>query len=133
MVSDYNALVEAISTNYATASTAAVEADIAAVEAKEQDVRHGKGVIVNSDSTRIDLLLYHNEFNNPSTMAPLGGYDANGAYEMENGLEDYPTQLEFTRNNYFTYKFTSGKSGNWFIQFLANSNNAIGIRSSLNF
>lgn len=124
MVSDYNALVEAISTNYATASTAAVEADIAAVEAKEQDVRHGKGVIVNSDSTRIDLLLYHNEFNNPSTMAPLGGYDANGAYEMENGLEDYPTQLEFTRNNYFTYKFTSGKSGNWFIQFLASSNNA---------
>ena len=48
----------------------------------------------------------------------------NGAYEMENGLEDYPTQLEFTRNNYFTYKFTSGKSGNWFIQFLASSNNA---------
>lgn len=124
MISDYNALLEAICNNYAMANTAAVEADIAAVEAKEQDVRHGKGVVVNNDSTRIDLLLYHNEFNNPSTMAPLGGYDQNGAYEMENGLEDYPTQLEFTRNNYFTYKFTAGKSGNWFIQYYASSNNA---------
>lgn len=124
MVNDYNALLEAIGNNYATASTAAVEADIAAVDAKEQDVRHGKGVVVNNDSTRIDLLLYHSEYNNPSTMAPLGGYDQNGAYEMENGLEDYPTQLEFTRSNYFTYKFTAGKSGNWFIQYYASSNNA---------
>ena len=36
MVNDYNALLEAIGNNYATASTAAVEADIAAVDAKEQ-------------------------------------------------------------------------------------------------
>lgn len=124
MLTDYEAFLNAIATDYTTANTAIIEADIAAVEAKEQDVRHGKGVVVNNDSTRIDLLLYHSEYNNPSTMAPLGGYDENGAYEMENGLEDYPTQLEFTRNNYFTYKFTAGKSGNWFIQYYASSNNA---------
>ena len=131
MLNDYQNLLEAIADNYSTASTAIVEADIAAVEAKEQDVRHGKGVIINKDSTRIDLLLYHNEFNNPSTMASLGGYDENGAYEMENGLEDYPTQLEFTRNNYFTYKFTAGKSGNWFVQYYASSNNAATINMTI--
>ncbi|MBQ6063634.1 MAG: hypothetical protein IJK87_08400 [Prevotella sp.] len=124
MVSDYDALVSAIGNDYTNVSTAAIEADIAAAEAKEQDVRHGKGVVVTQDSTRIDLLLYHSEYNNPNTMDPLGGYDESGAYEMENGLEDYPAQLEFTRNNYFTYKFTAGTSGNWFIQYYASSNNA---------
>ena len=135
MVSDYEALLQAISTDYTKASTAAVEADMQAVELKEADVRHGKGVIVSQDSTRIDLLLYHNEYNDPATKAPLGGYDESGAYEMENGLEDTPTQLEFTQNNYFTYKFTASddlpKEGAWYIQYLASSQNSGGIEMTI--
>lgn len=124
MVSNYEALVKAINEDYTKADVTAVLADIAAAEAKEQEVRHGKGVIVEKDSTRIDLLLYHNEYNNKETMEPLGGYDESGAYEMEIGMEDYPAQLEFTRNNYFTYKFTAGFTGNFFIQYLASSQNS---------
>jgi hypothetical protein len=127
VVSDYEALLAAIQTDLAKADTAAVSASIAAAEAKELAVRHGKGVIVGQDSTRIDLLLYHNEYNNPDTMAPLGGYDESGSYEMETGLEDYPEQLEFTRYNYFTYKFTAAdelpEGGSWYIQYLCSSQN----------
>lgn len=127
VVSNYEALVSAIRANYATADTTAAVASIAAAELKEQDVRHGKGVIVGQDSTRIDLLLYHNEYNKPETMEPLGGYDESGSYEMEIGQEDYPAQLEFTRYNYFTYKFTAAdqlpEGGSWYIQYLASSQN----------
>lgn len=127
MVSDYEALVKAIQTDYTTADTTAVVADMTAAALKEQAVRHGKGVIVGQDSTRIDLLLYHNEYSDPTTLAPLGGYDESGSYEMETGMEDYPAQVEFTRYNYFTYKFTAAdnlpEGGSWYIQYLASSQN----------
>lgn len=128
MVADYEALVKAIGNDYTKADTVQVAASMAQTEAKEQSVRHEKGVVVNGDSTRIDLLLYHSEYNNPTTMAPLGGYDESGAYEMELGMEDYPAQLEFTRGNYFTYKFTAAddltEEGSWYIQYLASSQNS---------
>lgn len=135
MVSDYEALVKAIQNDYTTADTTAVVADLTAAALKEESVRHGKGVIVGADSTRIDLLLYHSEYNNPTTMAPLGGYDESGAYEMELGQEDYPAQLEFTRTNYFTYKFTAAdnlpEGGSWYIQYLASSNNSASINMTI--
>ena len=135
MVDDYKALLDAIRNDYTTADTTAIVADIAAAEAKEQSVRHGKGVVVAGDSTRIDLLLYHNEYNNPETLAPLGGYDESGSYEMELGQEDYPAQLEFTRNNYFTYKFTTAddltEEGAWYIQYLASSQNSATIEMTI--
>ena len=135
MVSDYEALVKAIQNDYTTADTTAVVADLTAAALKEEAVRHGKGVIVGADSTRIDLLLYHSEYNNPTTMAPLGGYDESGAYEMELGQEDYPAQLEFTRTNYFTYKFTAAdnlpEGGSWYIQYLASSNNSASINMTI--
>ena len=135
MVADYEALLNAIRADYTKADTAAVVADMAAADAKELSVRHEKGVVVNGDSTRIDLLLYHSEYNNPETMAPLGGYDESGAYEMELGREDYPAQLEFTRNNYFTYKFTAGdnlpEEGSWYIQYLASSQNSATIEMTI--
>lgn len=135
MVADYEALLTAIRNDYTKADTAQVVADMAAAEAKEQSVRHDKGVVVDADSTRIDLLLYHSEYNNPETMLPLGGYDESGAYEMELGLEDYPAQLEFTRDNYFTYKFTAGdnlpEEGSWYIQYLASSQNSATIEMTI--
>lgn len=135
MVSSYEALVKAIQADYTTADTTAVKADITAAALKEDAVRHGKGVIVGQDSTRIDLLLYHSEYNNPTTMAPLGGYDESGAYEMELGMEDYPAQLEFTRTNYFSYKFTAAdnlpEGGSWYIQYLASSNNSASINMTI--
>ena len=135
VVSNYEALLKAIKADYATADTTACVADITAANLKEDAVRHGKGVIVGQDSTRIDLLLYHSEYNNPTTMAPLGGYDESGAYEMELGQEDYPAQLEFTRTNYFTYKFTAAdnlpEGGSWYIQYLASSNNSASINMTI--
>ena len=135
MVNDYEALLEAIRNDYTKVDTMRIVGDIAAAEAKEQSVRHDKGVIVGTDSTRIDMLLYHNEYNNPETMQPLGGYDESGAYEMELGLEDYPAQLEFTRNNYFTYKFTAADDlttdGTWYIQYYASSQNSATIEMTI--
>lgn len=101
---DYASLMAAYATatDYSALSTTAVQSGIDAVTVREEDLRHGRGLILNSDSVAFALPYYH---------ALTGG----AISENERGeYSDAPMVFEYTNGKTLVYKFTTTVSGTYY-------------------
>lgn len=103
LAADYAALHTAYgaATSYSGLDTTKVHAGIEAVAARENDLRHGKGVIVEGDSAVFALPYYH------SVSAAIS--------ENERGeYPDAPMVFEYTNGKTIVYKFTMATDGDFY-------------------
>ena len=103
LAADYAALHAAYgaATDYSTLDLSKVKAGIEAVAAREIDLRHGKGVIVEGDSAIFALPYYH--------------FASQGIRENERGeFSDAPMVFEYTDNKDLVYKFTAAVDGEFY-------------------
>lgn len=101
LLTDYTTLLNAYSTasDYNALSTTNVENGIDAVTVREEDLRHGKGVILNSDSVAFALPYYHE-------------LQGGSISENERGeYSDAPMVFEYTNGKTLIYKFTTTVAG----------------------
>jgi len=101
LLTDYTTLLNAYSTasDYNALSTTNVENGIDAVTVREEDLRHGKGVILNSDSVAFALPYYHE-------------LQGGSISENERGeYSDAPMVFEYTNGKTLIYKFTTTEAG----------------------
>lgn len=101
---DYNTLLQSYgtATDYASLSTTAVQNGITATAEREEDLRHGRGVILNSDSVAFALPFY---------------YDLKGGDVSQNERGEYsdaPMVFEYTNGKTLVYKFTSTVAGTFY-------------------
>ena len=104
LAADYATLLSAYATatDYSALQTASVQNGIDAVTVREEDLRHGHGLILNSDSVAFALPYYHNL---------LGG----AISENERGeYSDAPMVFEYTNGKTLVYKFTTTVSGTYY-------------------
>lgn len=106
LAADYAALHAAYgaATDYSSLDLSKVKAGIEAVAAREIDLRHGQGVIVEGDSAIFDLPYYH--------------FASKGIRENERGeYSDAPMVFEYTNNKDLVYKFTAAVDGDFYPEF----------------
>lgn len=101
---DYTSLLQSYgtATDYASLSTTAVQNGITATNERVEDLRHGRGVILNSDSVAFALPYY---------------YDLQGGSISENERGEYsdaPMVFEYTNGKTLVYKFTSTVAGTFY-------------------
>ena len=104
LAADYAALHAAYgaATDYSGLDLSKVKAGIEAVAARETDLRHGQGAIVDGDSAIFALPYYHNL---------LGG----AISENERGeYPDAPMVFEYTNGKTLIYKFTTTVDGTFY-------------------
>ena len=107
LAADYAALHAAYgaATDYSALDLSKVKAGIEAVAAREIDLRHGQGAIVDGDSAVFALPYYHNL---------LGG----AISENERGeYPDAPMVFEYTNGKTLVYKFTTTVEGTFYPEF----------------
>lgn len=107
LAADYAALHAAYgaATDYSTLDLSKVKAGIEAVTAREEDLRHGQGALIDGDSAVFALPYYHNL---------LGG----AISENERGeYPDAPMVFEYTNGKTLVYKFTTVIDGTIYPEF----------------
>ena len=103
LAADYAALHAAYgaATSYSGLDVSKVEAGIQAVATREEDLRHGKGVILEGDSAIFALPYYHTA--------------SAGIRENERGeYSDAPMVFEYTNGKTLVYKFTAAIDGTFY-------------------
>ena len=98
---DYTTLLNAYATasDYSSLSTTNIQNGIDAVTVREEDLRHGKGVILDSDSVAFALPYYHELLGGAISQNERGEYS------------DAPMVFEYTNGKTLIYKFTTTVEG----------------------
>ena len=107
---DYATLLAAVAAGTYTASTTALQADIEATDAIEDNLRHGVGQVLGGSNASLELPFYYSA--------------TDGICENERGYyEDAPVIFEYTNGKDIVYKFVTTEAGVYYPSFYIGAQN----------